>query len=83
MAISLILAHPDTNSFNHAIAKTALKALTRSGYTVNFHDLYAERFDPVPPGPAIPDDAALPPQIETLCREITDAEGIVIVHPNW
>ena len=57
--------------------------LEKNGHEVMFHDLYAEGFDPVLPGPEILDNADLLPQIETHCREIAAAEGIVVVHPNW
>lgn len=83
MNISVILAHPVSGSFNHAIAETAVDALRRNGHSVSFHDLHAEGFDPVLPGPEIPSDAALPPVIATHCLEIAEAQGIVIVHPNW
>jgi NAD(P)H dehydrogenase (quinone) len=83
MKISVILAHPDRGSFNHAIAKTAVEALHRAGHTVSFHDLYEERFDPVLPAVEIPAGATLPLPIAAHCLEIAEAEGIVIVHPNW
>ena len=44
MKISIILAHPDKNSFNHAIAAAAAETLNQNGHTVTFHDLYEERF---------------------------------------
>jgi len=80
---SLILAHPDPNSFNHAIARTARERLERNGHEVRFHDLYAEGFDPLLPASEIPSQARLPEEIARHCREIAEAEGIVIVHPNW
>ena len=83
MRISLILAHPDPGSLNHAIAQVARQRLTGSDHLVRYHDLYAERFDPVLPGNEIDDDAVLPPGVEQHCREIAAADGIVIVHPNW
>ena len=83
MKLSLILAHPDPGSFNHAIAETARQTLLRNGHTVFFHDLYAERFDPVLPAHEIPKGAPLPPEIAEHCAEIATADGIVIVHPNW
>jgi putative NADPH-quinone reductase/GrpB-like predicted nucleotidyltransferase (UPF0157 family) len=83
MKISVILAHPDQQSFNHAIARTAAAQLGRNGHEVFFHDLYAENFDPLLPGEEIPKDALLPEAVEVHCREISEAEGIVIVHPNW
>ena len=83
MKVSVILAHPDRNSFNHAIAETAAQTLQGNGHEVMFHDLYAEGFDPILPAGEIPRDAPLPPDIQRHCDEIAAAEGIVIVHPNW
>lgn len=83
MPVSVILAHPDSGSFNHAIASTCVAALQANGHTVNFHDLYAERFDCVLPFGEGARDATLPSDIERHCSEIAAASGIVIVHPNW
>jgi len=83
MKISVILAHPDRGSFNHAIAKTVVKRLKRNRHGVFFHDLYGENFDPLLIGKEIPQDASLPQPIREHCEEIREAEGIVIVHPNW
>ena len=83
MNVSVLLAHPNILSFNHAIARAAIEELTRNGHRVFFHDLYAERFDPILPAEEIPKDAPLPPDIAAHCREIAEASGIVVVHPNW
>ncbi|MCG6533554.1 MAG: NAD(P)H-dependent oxidoreductase [Syntrophales bacterium LBB04] len=83
MKISVILAHPTAGSFNHAIALKAVKALKRNGHDVFFHDLYQERFDPLLTGAEIPREAPLPPEINRHCLEIVEADGIVIIHPNW
>ena len=83
MRVSVILGHPEPGSFNFAIAEAAVEALTQNGHGVSFHDLYAERFDPILPGPEIPKGAALDPAIKSHCDEIAAADGIVIVHPNW
>jgi NAD(P)H dehydrogenase (quinone) len=81
--ISVILAHPDPESFNHAVARTAVSELARAGHAVRFHDLYAEGFDPLLPAGEIPRDAPLPPDVSVHCREIARADGIIVVHPNW
>jgi NAD(P)H dehydrogenase (quinone) len=39
MFISLILAHPDKSSFNHAISATIADELQKKGHYVYFHDL--------------------------------------------
>jgi NAD(P)H dehydrogenase (quinone) len=83
MKISVILAHPDKKSFNHAIADAVIDQLKLSGHEIVYHDLYAEKFDPVLSKEEFPKDAPLPPEIETHCREISKAEGIIIIHPNW
>ncbi|OPY91016.1 MAG: hypothetical protein A4E72_00336 [Syntrophus sp. PtaU1.Bin208] len=83
MRISLILAHPDQASFNHAIARTAVGQLERNEHEVSFSDLYAENFDPLLTSEEVPKDAFLPEAIRSNCDEISEAEGIIIVHPNW
>jgi len=83
MEISVILAHPHSGSFNHAIAETVVATLEATGHAVRFHDLYAEGFDPVLPYGEIARDAALPPGIARHWAEIAAADGIVFVHPNW
>jgi NAD(P)H dehydrogenase (quinone) len=83
MKVSVILAHPDEGSFNHAIALAAVAQLTANGHEVVFHDLYRERFDPLLPAGEILKDAVLTEAIAAHCREIAAVDGIVIVHPNW
>ena len=83
MKISVILAHPNKKSFNHAIAEAALEALKQNGHEVCFHDLYEENFDPILSAEEIPKDAPLPQDIAKHCAEIAAADGIVIIHPNW
>jgi len=83
MKISVILAHPNNKSFNHAIARQAVDRLARNGHDVSFHDLYAENFDPVLTWPEMPVRVELPEAVRTHCSEIGAADGIVVVHPNW
>ncbi|MBU4317567.1 MAG: NAD(P)H-dependent oxidoreductase [Proteobacteria bacterium] len=83
MKISVILAHPDPGSFNHAMAVAAIETLHHNRHEVLFHDLYAEKFDPLLPVEEIPKDASLPPLIARHCLEISEADGIIIIHPNW
>ncbi|HUW63673.1 MAG TPA: NAD(P)H-dependent oxidoreductase [Spirochaetia bacterium] len=83
MNVSLILAHPDKYSFNRAIAETALDVLDRNSHTVFFHDLYEENFAPVLLKEEIPKNAPLDPLAQSYCHEISESDGIIIVHPNW
>jgi NAD(P)H dehydrogenase (quinone) len=83
MNVSVILAHPDVLSFNHAIAAKCLERLHRCGHQVIFHDLYQEGFDSVLPAHEISRDSALPTLVQQHCSEIRDASGIIVIHPNW
>ena len=83
MRISVILAHPDPESFNHAIAQTAVDSIKANGRRFIFHDLYQEKFDPRLNLEELAKDAILPAVIRKHCDEIAAADGIVIVHPNW
>ncbi len=83
MKISVILAHPDKKSFNHAIASVAVRALKTRGHHIFFHDLYEEKFDPVLPSEEIPSDVSLSEDIVKHCHELFQADGIIIIHPNW
>jgi len=81
--VSIILAHPDKNSFNHAIATAVLDTLAANGNGINFHDLYEEGFDPMLHHPEFPKDASIPIEIQRHCEEISSADGIIIIHQNW
>ena len=83
MRILLIVAHPNKTSFNHAIARTCSEALTERGHEVMAHDLYEERFSPILPYDEFAREAALPPEIQRHCDEVAQADGIIIIHPNW
>jgi putative NADPH-quinone reductase len=83
MRISVILAHPDEQSFNHTIARTTVNQLETNGHKVCFHDLYKEGFNPLLSSGEIPKNAPLPAEISGHCGEMAEADGIVIVHPNW
>jgi NAD(P)H dehydrogenase (quinone) len=81
--VSVILAHPKKGSFNHAVANAVVNEIVANGHTVFFHDLYEEKFDPILPTAEIARDAFLPSDIQAHCREISQVDGIVIIHPNW
>jgi NAD(P)H dehydrogenase (quinone) len=79
----VILGHPRPGSLNHAMADAVREELAGLGGSVCYHDLYAERFDPVLPAQEIPKDAKVPADIRTHCEQLADADLIVVVHPNW
>lgn len=83
MQVLVVLAHPDENSFNHAIARTVCETLDANRHRVIFLDLYKEGFDPMLPASEFSKDATLNRTIEQHCQILSEADGIVIVHPNW
>lgn len=83
MKVLVILGHQHPGSFCHAIAAAAVDQLRSAGHEAIFHDLYAERFDPILPHDEIPKDAPPNPIIQKHCAEVTAAGGYVVVHPNW
>ncbi|MGA2033520.1 MAG: NAD(P)H-dependent oxidoreductase [Thermoguttaceae bacterium] len=83
MNILLILAHQRKGSFCHAIAETAADELRASGHEVLFHDLYQERFDPILADAEIPKGSPMDSVVALHCRELTAADGYLVVHPNW
>jgi NAD(P)H dehydrogenase (quinone) len=83
MNVLLIVAHPNRESFNHAIAMTCSRVLTDNGHEVIAHDLYEEHFNPTLPHGEFPRYAELPAEVQRHCEEVSQTDGIVIVHPNW
>ena len=83
MKVLVILGHPTAGSFNHAIAETVAAKLRENRHEVIYHDLYAEKFNPILLGKEIPKDAELDPIIKKHCKEISEADGIIVIHSNW
>lgn len=83
MKISVILGHPYERSFNHAIAGMVIKTLNDNGHDVKFHDLHKEGFDPLLQGEELISDQSEDLLVLLHCSEIREADGMIIIHPNW
>ena len=83
MKISIILGHPKTGSFNHAIAETAAAALKKKGHEVFYHDLYREKFDANFTEVELTEREIGDKKIKRYCDELVASDGIIVVHPNW
>jgi NAD(P)H dehydrogenase (quinone) len=83
MKILIVLGHPDPKSLNHAIAHAVRDDMRAAGHDVVFHDLYAERFDPLLVTDEILENGTIPETIQAHCADLCSADGVVIVHPNW
>jgi putative NADPH-quinone reductase len=83
MKIFVLIGHQRQGSFCHAIAAAAMEELKAAGHTVIYHDLYAEKFDPILPHDEILCNSELDPVVKLHCEEILAADGYVVIHPNW
>jgi NAD(P)H dehydrogenase (quinone) len=83
MNVLVIVAHPNKKSFNHAIARNCVKELIENGHEAVVDDLYAEQFNPLLPYEEFQRETALPIEIQKYCEHLSNADGIIIVHPNW
>ncbi|MEE8450560.1 MAG: NAD(P)H-dependent oxidoreductase [Thermoguttaceae bacterium] len=83
MKILVVIGHQHKDSFCHAIVQTAIEQLEAAGHEVVYHDLYEEQFDPILPHEEIPLDAELDPVVRRHRDEVSEADGYLIVHPNW
>jgi putative NADPH-quinone reductase len=83
MKIFVLIGHQKQGSFCHAIAAAAVEELKAAGHTIIYHDLYAEKFDPILPNEEILCGSKPDPVVKRHCEEIVAADGYMIVHPNW
>ena len=83
MNISIILAHPYSQSFNHGLAQALRNTLTAAGHSVRYHDLQAEHFDPVMTIEELGTDLSKDPQVIQHQHELKTCDGIIVIHPNW
>ncbi|MRJ77085.1 flavodoxin family protein [Aeromicrobium sp. SMF47] len=90
--VMLLLAHPRSTSFCHALAERVAEQLIELGHEVRSHDLYAERFDPIlatyeSHTTGDETESALAreedPLISLHRAELRQADGLAVVHPNW
>lgn len=78
-----VVAHPTPTSFSHAMARAANEALRDLGYIVNFHDLYAEGFDPIHAVGEAQNIDSTDPLVELHCGQLANADIVLVFHPNW
>jgi len=87
MRVVVVLAHPDPNSFNHAIAATATASLTKAGHDVTLLDLYADEFRAaMSPAERLAyhgDRPLLDPMAERHADIVKRAEAFVFIYPTW
>lgn len=92
MNVLSILAHPRSDSFCQAVFDTANATLAAQGHDLVIHNLYEESFDPILKAEesytiGLTVEEAFhrsdDPLILVHRRDIVQAEGLLVVHPNW
>ncbi|MDO5572032.1 MAG: NAD(P)H-dependent oxidoreductase [Bacteroidales bacterium] len=81
----IVYAHPNKDSFNHAILQTMINTLTDLGAVVNIRDLYELKFNPCY---SIKDIEAAktgdyPKDVLTEQNYIQEADKITFISPVW
>ena len=82
---AVVLAHPDANSFNAAIARTYCDAVRAAGQEAVVRDLYAMGFDPLLKQQERPDRKGftLSPDVRTELDLLRGTHVMVFVFPIW
>src|SRR5829696_6348012 len=87
MRAVLIVAHPDPDSFTHAIAQRVSRGLAAAGHQVTTHDLYAEGFAAAMSANEREayhgDHPVLDPLVEAHIADITQAHTLIYIYPTW
>ncbi len=65
------------------MAERVREALAAAGHAVRFHDLYAERFDPVLTAGELRRGLSLEPLVLAHGNDLEACGGLVLVHPDW
>ena len=87
MKLLLVYCHPDPNSFNAALRRTAVDALRAAGHELREIDLYAEGFEPVftraEKASYLTDTAQNIAGVQAHVDALRWAEGWVAIYPTW
>lgn len=82
---ALILCHPESGSFNRAVADTYANAVRKLGHEVVLRDLYAMGFDPVLKAEERPtvENHRISPDVEREIELLRACDAFVLVYPIW
>lgn len=86
MRVLVLFAHPVETSFQAALHRAAVGALTEAGHEVDDLDLYADGFDPILSRQEridYLDEEICRNPVETYVNRVLAAEAIVLIYPVW
>ena len=76
----VVYAHPNPESFNHAILNTVVESLQGQGHEVTVRDLYAIGLDPVL---KFEGKGEISQEIKAEQEYISKADAITLIYPIW
>lgn len=82
MKALVVLAHPNTRGFNHAICDSIVTELKKT-HEIIFLDLYRESFDPSIPQSEIQRKFSFDETILKYNQYVAQADVLVFLHPDW
>ncbi|MDP1632761.1 MAG: NAD(P)H-dependent oxidoreductase [Caulobacter sp.] len=85
MKHAVILAHPNVDSFNAAIARACVETLTEMGHDAALHDLYAMDFDPRLRASELPGPKGFTAAGDVVIERdrLADVDSFIFVYPFW
>ncbi len=83
MKVLVVYAHPNSQSFNHAILEEFTKGLKDGGHSFEAVDLHAVRFDPRLKNQDFAQFAGgqMPQDVLDQQEKIAEADALVLIHP--
>ena len=85
MKVLILYAHPNPQSFNHAILESFTKGLGEAGHIHEVVDLYAAKFNPCLSGDDFVQLMAgkVTGDVQLQQEKVSWADGLVFIHPIW
>jgi len=80
MNVGIVIAHPDPDSFNHALLDSFVKGAKKANHDVHIIDLYKDQFDPTVSLDEIRGEVS-DPIIKKYQDQIKNADCLVFIYP--
>lgn len=82
----ILLAHPNPESFNHAVCDAFVKGLKTAGSEIKINDLHASGFNPIMAGNdfnQFTEKARMPEDIIAEQAKVDWADALALIYPVW
>ena len=85
MKVLIVYAHPNPNSFNHAILEAVVETLRKNKHELRVKDLYEENFNPLLDRDMLAsiNQGVIPQDILREQQDLLWAEGLIFIYPLW